>query len=172
MCNENIKVLYILNVTISVVQLYLLFDNLGSEASLLDFITIILFLEWTIIIILLCRKCSCHIMWECDSFGLCMRSQIHLRCKEIMWTLITVFAVKELCTRRKLGETIWVSITKVYTVLTRLLFVGNRAGKYTCCVGSFNTQNICRMYLLSWNSGCCLWYPLTLYEHGSINELW
>lgn len=39
--DENIELLYIPNVTISIVQLHLLFHNLGSEDNLLGFITII-----------------------------------------------------------------------------------------------------------------------------------
>jgi len=38
--DKNMELLYILNVTISIVQLYLLFHNLGSEDNLLGFITI------------------------------------------------------------------------------------------------------------------------------------
>lgn len=43
MYDENIDILYILNVTISTVHLYLLFHNLRSEDNLLGFITIIFF---------------------------------------------------------------------------------------------------------------------------------
>ena len=45
MYDENIDILYILNVTISMVHLYLLFHNFGSEDNLLGFITIIFFFQ-------------------------------------------------------------------------------------------------------------------------------
>lgn len=91
--DKNIEVLYILNVTISIMLLYLLLDNLKNDDSVVGF-TNIVFSECIINITLLCRKFSCHIMEATRfdvinsfaRFGVCccvlmltqLKSQVHL----------------------------------------------------------------------------------------------
>lgn len=60
--DKNVEVLYILNVTISIMLLYLLLGNLKNDSSVVGFTNVIVFSECIVNITLLCRKYSCHIM--------------------------------------------------------------------------------------------------------------